>query len=65
MNKYPVHMLKEQYRMHPQISSLISSTFYDSKVADSDVVKKRGSNEKAFAFLKPFYPIAFIHVEVK
>jgi len=65
LNKYPVHMLKEQYRMHPQISSLISSTFYDGKVTDSEVIQKRGQHEKAFSFLKPFYPIAFIHIEVK
>eukprot|EP00929_Paragymnodinium_shiwhaense_P097952 TRINITY_DN59510_c0_g1_i1.p1 TRINITY_DN59510_c0_g1~~TRINITY_DN59510_c0_g1_i1.p1 ORF type:complete len:1326 (-),score=199.22 TRINITY_DN59510_c0_g1_i1:95-4012(-) len=30
----PLYMLEEQYRMHPQISSFVSSYFYDGRVRD-------------------------------
>ncbi len=37
--RYPVHMLDVQYRMHPMISSFISSQFYASQLKDAPQIE--------------------------
>ena len=37
-------MLVQQYRMHPQISRLVSRTFYAGKLRDAPQVKQRGAD---------------------
>ncbi len=35
-SEYPVNILKTQYRMHPDISSVIGTNFYGHKLVDWD-----------------------------
>lgn len=37
-SKYPVNLLKVQYRMHPEISQVIGHAFYDGLLEDGDMM---------------------------
>jgi senataxin len=52
---YPVNVLKMQYRMHPDISSIIGNTFYGGVLQDSPTVSRE-------SYYKVFNPFMFLHV---
>ena len=52
---YPVHVLKTQYRMHPEIRAFPSSQFYEEALEDGpDVAEKTKREWHAHAALGPF-----------
>ena len=51
-SKYPVNLLKIQYRMHPDISRVIGSAFYDGLLEDgSDMVADPKMVPRAFMMI--------------
>lgn len=52
---YPVNVLKTQYRMHPDISSIIGNAFYGGILLDSPSVNRE-------YFYKAFGSFMFLHV---
>jgi len=61
-NPTAVHLLNTQYRMHPHISKLSSSLFYDNKIKNGDnVLSKKWV--KAWCMDPKFGPLRFYNVE--
>jgi senataxin len=55
------HLLNTQYRMHPSISLFPNKEFYDRRIQDSSIVKKR-NYQKQFLQGKMYGPYSFINV---
>lgn len=59
-NGVPTHMLREQYRMHPEISRYPSRAFYQGLLLDSAAVQHREEPEKMHQIAARFPHYAFI-----
>jgi senataxin len=58
---YKRHMLNVQYRMHPTISLFPRKEFYDEKLSDAPIVRKKSYN-KLFLEGKMYSSYSFINI---
>ncbi|XP_006847151.2 probable helicase MAGATAMA 3 isoform X1 [Amborella trichopoda] len=58
---YPVHMLKTQYRMHPEIRNFPSKEFYSQELDDGPDMEERTTRKWHDYFC--FGPFSFFHID--